>query len=149
MANTIVGKAGLLQIGDSGGTSPVDLLELTSYTIDTTQDTAETTAMNGSSGTSYARTYVPTLSSFSGSADFILEGDLTGTPQYSAIDRLDFATDRTVGSILLFPEGSAVGSTKISGDVIITGVSITGSFDGVVTGSVTFQGTGGLTYATA
>lgn len=145
MANTIVGKSGVLQIGESGGTTPITLLELTSYTIDTTQDTAETTAM----GAGFSRTYVPTLNGFSGSADFNLEGDGTGTPQYTDIDRLDFATDRTVGSILLFPEGSTTGNTQISGDVVITGVSITGSFDGIVTGSVTFQGTGALTYGQA
>ena len=146
MANTIVGKAGLLQIGDSGGSTPVDLLELTSYTIDTTQDTAETTAM----GAGFARTYTPTLNGFSGSADFNLESDAgVSVPQYTDIERLDFATDRTVGSILLFPEGSTAGNAKITGDVVITGMSITGSFDGIVTGSVTFQGTGALTYGTA
>lgn len=145
MANTLVGKSGILQIGDAGGSTPVTLLELTSYTIDTTQDTAETTAM----GTGFARSFVPTLNSFSGSADFNLEGDQSGVPQYTGIDRLDFGTDRTVGGLLLFPEGTAGGNTKITGDVVITGLSITGSFDGIVTGSVTFQGTGALTYGTS
>ena len=144
MANTIVGKSGVLKIGESGGSTPVILAELTSYTIDTTQDTAETTAM----GAGFARTFVPTLNSFSGSADFNLEAE-AGTPQHEAIDRLDFATDRTVGSILLFPNDTTSGHTQMSGDIIITGASYTGSFDGIVTGSITFQGTGALTYGVA
>ena len=136
-----MGKAGILQFGDAGGTTPVALAQITSYTLDTTQDTIEVTQMNAT----FARDYIAGLHTFSGSADFFLEAQ-AGAPQYETIDRMDFATDRTVGSIILFPNSTTATHTQISGDIVITGASYTASFDGIVTGSVTFQGTGELTY---
>ena len=136
----IRGNNGVLSIGAQTVTS------LTSYTLDTTQDTAETSAM-GSTG----RTYVKTMHGFSGSADFIFEGPDTAAQQ-TLITELEFATDTAeTAALLLFPDsdnGSTgrAGSTQIAGDVIITGYSITAAFDGVVTGSLTFQGTGTLAY---
>ncbi len=137
----IRGNNGVLSIGAQIVTS------LTSYTLDTTQDTAETSAM-GSTG----RTYVKTMHGYSGSADFIFEGP-DASAQQTLITELEFATDNAeTAAMLLFPDsdaGTAVGasgSTQIAGNIIITGYSITASFDGVVTGSLTFQGTGTLAY---
>ena len=137
----IRGNNGVLSIGAQIVTS------LTSYTLDTTQDTAETSAM-GNTG----RTYVKTMHGFSGSGDFIFEGPDTAAQQ-TLITELEFATDTNeTAAILLFPDSAAgaavgaTGSTQIAGNVIITGYSITASFDGVVTGSLTFQGTGTLAY---
>mgnify|MGYP003651222726 FL=1 len=47
-------------------------------------------------------------------------------------------------SIELYPSGETTG-VKLSGNVIITGHSITSNFDGMVEASVTFQGDGALT----
>jgi len=122
-----------------------NLAQLTSFTLDTTQDTAETSAM-GATG----RTFIKTMHSYSGSADFILEGDGAGgssVPQFDAITPLDFSTDATESCLFeLYPETTqTTGSIKYTGQAVITGVSYTASFDGVVTGSLTFQGTGDLT----
>ena len=135
---TIRGNSGVIELGTNV------LASLTSYTLDTTQDTAETSAM-GATG----RTFIKTMHTFSGSADFILEdgaGSGATLPQFDHITAMDFSTDATESvAFELFPETEGSGKIKYSGNCIITGVSYTASFDGVVTGSLTFQGTGNLT----
>jgi len=42
-------------------------------------------------------------------------------------------------------EGDTVGDHKLSGTVLITGRSISASYDGLVEASLSFQGTGALT----
>lgn len=133
----IRGNSGVINISP-GGSGDVALANITSYTLDTTQDTAETSAMG-----STRRTFIKTMHSFSGSADFIVE-DGASTVQFEAISSLDFDTDTDQVAVFTFlPEGT--GGTSMSGTAIITGMSITSSFDGAVTGSLTFQGTGQLT----
>lgn len=135
----INGHAGLVTIG---GTT---LAQVTSYTLDTVNDTAETSTIGGGGD----RTYVSTMQSFSGSIDFILEGGAE-TPQFDSIAQLDVA-DNNGASVTfeLHPEGDASGNIKYSGNGIVTGVSYTSTPDSLVTGTVTFQGTGALTTAVA
>ena len=146
---TIRGNSGIVEFyrGDGSAASlPTTIAEVTSYTVDTSQDTAEISAM-----TSTSRKYISTMQSFSGSADFILEGG-ADTAQYDAVTELDVFTNAEAAMLNLYPEGNGYGGTPSStygdiqfrGNVIVTGMSITGSFDGVVTGSFTFQGTGDL-----
>ena len=130
----IRGNSGVMEFASAG------VAELTSYTLDTTQDTAETSVMG-----SRARTHISTMHGFSGSADFILDGG-TDTPQFDTIAALNVASaDGSSVTMELFPESSGTGNIKYSGSAIITGCSYTASFDGTVTGSLTFQGTGVLT----
>ena len=110
--------------------------EVRSYSIETTADTLEDTTMGDT-----ARTFLPSLTSWSGTLDCLWdETDTTG----------QMAAD--VGSsiaITVYPEGAATGAMRYSGTAIITGKSITGSYDGMVEASISFQGTGALTEATA
>ena len=91
--------------------------------------------------TDTARTHAITLTSFSGSLDcFWDETDTTGQGAL------------TVGAsvtLALYPEGEAVGATFYSGTALVTGVSRTASFDGMVEASISVQGTGALTSDTA
>ena len=48
-----------------------------------------------------------------------------------------------LAEIILYPSGSGKG-ISLTGDVIVTGHSLTSSFDGMVEGSISFQGTGAL-----
>ena len=157
----IRGNNGVLTIGSG------KVASLTSYTLDTTQDTAETSAMS-----STGRTYVKTMHGYSGSADFIFEGP-DASAQQTTIAELEnnlvkakegvcptceqgtahLSTHETA-TMTLFPDSddgtdARTASTSIAGNIIITGYSITASFDGVVTGSLTFQGTGTLAYTAA
>jgi predicted secreted protein len=136
--SSIVGNAGAIKINGAA------VAELRSFSIEMTSDTIETTNMGDAT-----RQYVKGLASFSGSADVYWDpAHFTGT---NNIDGEIFGTVGDAGAtLIIYPEGDiGVGTDKIlSGDVIVTGYTINGSFDGMVEASISFQGTGPLTYAT-
>ena len=111
------------------------IAEIRSYSLEETADTLEDTTMGDSS-----RTYLPSLKTFSGSVDvFWDETDTNGQGSF------------TVGSsvtLAIYPEGDTTGDTYYSGSAIVTGKTITGSFDGMVEATFTLQGTGALTETT-
>ena len=114
------------------GTDPIG--ELKSYSLEETAETLENTSMGD-----LARTYSPSLTSFSGSVDVFW--DETDTAQIAL----------TLGSTVLikiYPEGIQSGDKYYSGNAIVTGVTRSASFDGLVEASITVQGTGVLTLAT-
>ena len=87
-----------------------------------------------------ARTYKPSLTSFSGSVDvFWDETDSTGQ------GALSIGAEVTLN---LYPEGSTTGDTYLSGSAIVTSRSISSSFDGMVEMSISVQGNGALTTST-
>jgi len=126
---TFTGSDGVILVGTD------QIAEVRSYSIDETMDTLEDTAMGDTS-----RTYKTSLKSFSGSADVFF--DDTDTAGQGAL---------TVGSEVTLNvqfEGNTTGDHKISGTVLITGRTISASFDGMVEASISFQGTGALTEST-
>jgi predicted secreted protein len=77
------------------------------------------------------------LTSFSGSLDVFW--DETDTSGQGAL---------TIGSevtLNVYPEGDTTGDTYYTGSAIVTGVSRSASFDGLVEASISVQGTGALT----
>lgn len=124
---THTGSAGTIKIGSNA------VAELRSFSIEETADTVEDTVM-----TDTARSFKPTLTSFSGSAD--VYWDETDTAQTA----LSVGAEVTIG---FYPEGAASTSTYYSGSCIVTGVSRSSSFDGMVEASITLQGNGALTTA--
>ena len=126
---TFTGSDGVILVGSD------QVAEVRSYSIDETMDTLEDTAMGDTS-----RTYKTSLKSFSGSADVFF--DDTDTSGQGAL---------TVGSEVTLNvqfEGNTSGDHKLSGTVLITGRTISASFDGMVEASISFQGTGALTETT-
>jgi predicted secreted protein len=86
------------------------------------------------------RSYLAGLSQFSGSLDVYLRDDDQGQSNFlSYVENPD-----SVAKIELFPSGETTG-IKLSGNVIVTGHSITSNFDGAVEASIQFQGSGALT----
>ena len=125
---TFSGSAGVVKAGGNA------IGEIRSFTVDQTGDTVEDTAMGDTS-----RSFVPTLNTFTASIDALF--DDTDTAQ----------TAMTIGSSLAFlfqPEGSGSGAYQLSGSGIVTGISQSQSFDGLVERSFTVQGTGALTIGT-
>ena len=125
---TFSGSAGVVKAG--GNT----IGEIRSFTVDQTGDTVEDTAMGDA-----ARSYKATLNTFTASVDALF--DDTDTAQ----------TAMTIGASLAFlfqPEGSGSGAYQLSGTGLVTGISQTQSFDGLVERSFTVQGTGALTIGT-
>lgn len=126
---THIGRDGVLKVGSNA------VAEVRSFSIEETADTVEDTVM-----TDTARTYATTLTSFTGSAD--VYWDETDTNGQGA---LDIGASVTIG---FYPEGDGSGATYYTGTALVTGVSRSASFDGMVEASVTLQGTGALSETT-
>jgi len=127
---THIGRDGIIKVGSNA------VAEVRSFSIEETGDTVEDTVM-----TDTARTYISTLTSFTGSVDCLW--DETDTSGQGAL---------TVGSsvtINFYPEGDDTGDTYYSGSAIVTGVTRSASFDGMVEASISLQGSGALTASTA
>lgn len=131
---TYTGEAGVVKFSDSSS-SAVIVASVRSFTLD-----QETQAIESSVMGSGSRSYIPGLKQFSGSMDLYFRDDNQGQVNlFNAI-----GGDNGSTSIELYPSGETTG-IKLSGEVIITGHSITANFDGMVEASVTFQGDGALT----
>ena len=126
---THTGSEGTVKVGAN------TIAEIRSFSIDETGDTLEDTTMGDT-----ARTYKSSLTSFSGSVDvFYDETDTTGQ------GALTVGSEITINA---YPEGDTAGDTYKTGSAIVTGVSLSSSFDGMVESSITFQGNGALTTTT-
>ena len=124
------GSEGTVHVGTSA------VAEIRSYNISETSDTVEDTTMGDS-----ARTYKASLKTFSGSVDcYWDESDTTGQGALSVGSEV---------TIKFYPEGSTTGDSYLYGSAIVTGKTVTASFDGMVESSITIQGTGALTTGTA
>ena len=123
------GSEGLVKVGSA------TVAEVKSYSLEESADTIETTKMGDA-----ARTYLPSLTSFSGSIDcFWDETDTSG--------QVALAVGASV-TLVFYPEGADSGDTYYSGTALVTGKTITGSFDGMVEANISVQGTGAITTTT-
>lgn len=123
---THIGRDGVIKVGANS------VAELRSFSIEESADTAEDTVM-----TDTARTHIITLTSFTGSADVYWDETDTNGQVALAVG--------TSAVIQFYPEGAASTATYYEGTMLVTGVSRSSSFDGMVEASITFQGTGALT----
>jgi predicted secreted protein len=126
---THTGSEGTIKVGsDTVG-------EIRSYSISETADTIEDTSMGDAS-----RTFKTGLKSFTASVDVFWDETDTGQ------------TALSVGSSVtlnVYPEGATTGDKYFTGSAIVTGLTVNGSFDGMVEASLTLQGTGALSLSTA
>ena len=136
----LTGNNGVVKIDASIGGSLATVINVRNFSIDLTADTIETSTMGVD-----VRTYVKGMSSWSGSADIYVDpANLTGGA--SAIASL-IATGGAVGdataSVELYLNDT---SNKFSGECIITGFSASSAMDGLVEGTISFQGSGACTF---
>ncbi len=122
------GKEGVVTVGGTG------VGELTSFTLETTGDVVEDTAL-----TDATKSFVAGRTSFSGTLE--MHFDETDTAQTTLVAGASI-------SFVLLPEGNASGDRSFSGTGIVTGMSVNNSMDAIVSRTVTFQGTGDLTIGT-
>lgn len=106
-----------------------------SFSIEESADTLETTVMGNT-----ARTYLTSLTSWSGSVD--VYWDETDTTGQGAL------TNGAQVTLNVYPEGDTAADTYYTGSAIVTGVSVSSSFDGMIEASISVQGTGALSQAT-
>ena len=114
-----------------GGTS---VGKATGFTVDTTHDVVEDTALGNS-----MKSYVVGRGTFTASIDMNFDDDDTAQGTLVQGSSLSFE---------FMPEGSGSGEQKLSGTGIVTGMSVGVTLDGVTTRTVTIQGNGGLTIGT-
>jgi hypothetical protein len=129
MANH-TGNEGVVKIGTA------TVAEVKSWSIDETTETLEDTVIGDT-----ARTRKPSgISSWSGSLEAFW--DETDTLGQGAM---------TIGAevtLNLYPEGAVSGDTYFTGSAIITSISRSASFNGMVEASFSFEGNGALTQST-
>lgn len=128
---THTGSEGTVKVGANA------IAEIRSYSVEQTGDTVEDTTMGDA-----WRTHKTTLKSWTGSVDvFWDEADTTGQGAL------------TIGSSVtmnFYPEGATAGTseTYLTGTALVTGVTVTASYDGMVESTLTVQGVGALTSST-
>ena len=122
------GKEGVVTVG---GTA---MGEVTSFTLETTGDVVEDTAL-----TDGTKSFVAGRTSFSGTIE--MHFDETDTQQETLLAGASIA-------FVLLPEGNTAGDASYSGTGIVTGMSINNAMDSIVSRTVTFQGTNTLTIGT-
>ena len=123
------GSEGTVKVGANA------VAEIKNYSLTETADTIEDTVMGDT-----ARTYQSSLTSFSGSLEVLWdESDTTGQ------GALTIGASVTLN---VYPEGASSGDTYYTGTAIVTSVAVNGSFDGMVTASISVQGTGALSKTT-
>jgi len=114
-----------------GGTN---IGQATGFTVDTTHDVVEDTALG-----STMKSFVVGRGTFTASIDMSFDDDDTAQGTLVQGSSLSFE---------FMPEGSGSGETKLSGTGIVTGMSVGVTLDGVTTRTVSIQGSGGLTIGT-
>jgi len=126
---THTGSEGTVKVGANA------IAEIRSFSLEETADTLEDTTMGDT-----ARTYKSSLTTFTGSVDvFWDETDTTGQ------GALTIGASVTLN---VYPEGDASGDTYYTGTALVTGVTRSSSFVGLVEASITVQGSGALTATT-
>ena len=127
---THAGSEGTVKVGANA------IAEIRSFSVEETGDTIDDSTMGDT-----ARTYLAGLKTYTASIDCLW--DETNATGQGAL---------TVGATVtlnLYPEGATAGDIYYTGSAIVTGRTITASFDGLVEMSITCQGSGGLTQSTA
>jgi len=126
---THTSASGVIKVGSNA------IAEITSYSLEYSSDTVEDTVIGDS-----ARTYKPTLKSFTASVDaFWDETDTNGQVALVVGTEITFS---------IYPEGDDSTDTYYTGSAIITGRTISSSTGEMITASFTLQGTGDLTTST-
>lgn len=130
------GSAGTVKI-KSGSDVLTAIASVRGWSMDITRDTVENTSMSSGG----VRTYKKGLQTYSGSMDIVYDDS------ENAIVSTALTPDTDDAVSVEFYSDSTVDATKFAGDVIITGYSVTASYDGLTEASVSFQGTGAITTA--
>ena len=126
---TKLGREGLIKL------SSTTIGELRNYALTHTSDTVEDSVI----GDTY-RTRLASMKSFSVSGDLYWDEGDAGQLLI------------TIGSSVtlnLYPEGGSTGDVYYSGAAIVTQFNVSASFDGIIEGSIAFEGNGPLSTLTA
>jgi len=130
---TYTGQDGVITIGSNTAA------EVTAFSIDHTTNTIEKTSM----GDVY-REYFAGLNEWAGSADIYIASE-DATLWANCIPGSSATTASSAYALTAYPSGNATTNPKLVGNIIVTGFSVSSELEGMVSGSISFQGTGPLT----
>jgi hypothetical protein len=136
---TLTGNNGAVSING------IAVLAVRNWSIEMTADTVETSVM----GTD-VRTYLTGMSAFSGSADVYFDASDYDTNEstFNPTAGLVGASGVT-GKFYLELDATGTNSDKaFTGTIIVTGYTVNSTMDGMVEGSISFQGSGATTFST-
>ena len=134
---TVVGNDGQVTLGGNA------VVSTRNFTVDITSDTIETTTMGVDT-----RTYVKGMSAWSGSADIYFNtSDYINTILPAGSGATIGAAPVTVKFYLL-QDAANSNDIALCGNGIVTGYSVKSSMDGLVEATISFQGSGPVTYNT-
>lgn len=137
---TFTGQSGKFSLDNNSG-NVTAVAEVTTFSVEHTVNTIEDTAM----GDQY-RTFRTSLNEWSGSADVFF--DTTHLSSFGNLligNTAGGANSTESATIELYPAGDTSTYPKLTGEVIITGFSVASELEGMVTATISFQGTGALT----
>lgn len=126
---TYTGESGRVEF-DVGNSLTV-VASVRSFSLDQETQTIEDTNMSSGG----VRSFKAGLTNFSGSLEMFMRDDDAGQSALRA------AIGAVPATIALYPSGNSGTGMKISGEVIITGISISAAFDGMIEMTASFQGT--------
>ena len=140
---------------EATGTTPEVIINLTSWSVSSTQDVIETSATGqarttaGTAGpkntSGDSRQYIKGRKTWTGTAEF----NYDSAAQTTSVGPMNIFTDTSdLADIQLFSDGDQTGDQLLEGQCIVTDHSIALTHDGLVTGTISYQGTGDLTVTT-
>lgn len=128
------GNNGTVKI-KSGSATLTAVADVRTWSVTMTRDTVESTAMGDSN-----RKYLKGLQTFTGSMEIVYNDSEDAVVNTS----LDPDTDATV-QVEFYADALNTTTAKFVGDVCVTSFSASNTYDGLMTATVEFQGTGAPT----
>ncbi len=105
-----------------------------SWSLDESVETVDATVMNADATGFIFRDTLPTFKTWTATVDFIYDPEDTDA-QFSA----NFVAGRTVG-VAVYPTGDLTGQKVFGGVALLTSISRSASYDGLIECSATFEG---------
>lgn len=128
------GNAGSVKI-KSGSDTLTAIADVRTWSATFNREVVESTAMGDTD-----RKFLKGLQTYTGSMEIVYNDSENAIVETS----LNPDTDAVV-SVELFADSTNTTTSKLAGTIIVTSFSVTNSFDGLMTASVEFQGTGAPT----
>lgn len=128
------GNNGQVEI-KSGSDTATAVADVRTWSLTLNRDTVENTAMGDAN-----RKYLKGLQSYSGSMEIVYNDSEAGVVETA----INPDTDDAV-TVTFYADAANTSTAKFVGDVIVTSFAVTNSFDGLMTATVEFTGTGAPT----
>lgn len=138
----LAGKQAIVKVDNDGGGAPAELLGVTSWTLNTSADTVDTTTLDDDG----VKSFLAGCTEWSGTIDGLFDSDETDIFATAGPTPPLVSIGNTI-ELELYPIGADT-ACKYAGDAIVTGFNPSVEVNGAVSWSMSFQGNGALIYPT-